>query len=484
MAGEDVILTYGADLSGLKQQLGQLKVGAAEVGSTLAGSLKGLAAGAGIGAAIAAVNGFGYAVQESVTFLRDSVVASLESEQANKRLANAVKNAGESFSFTFEQLKDSASVLQGNSIFSNEQIEAAQKVMIQYRLTGEQFRETQRLALDMAADLGKTPAQAAKILAQSLADPEKAMLRLRLAGISLSESARHQIGELTELGDSYKAQQVLLEDLTKTYAGASAAAADTATGGWAQMKNTLKDLQETLGNTILPYLKEMAPVASELAKLFNDIAKAVAAAFGNTSSIESFKNQMVGLQLVVRGLRLQFGGGGIGDGSADALREKLRGSSMYWKGQNPGDDGLPNGTGPGGAAYRPQGESIGGVRNAQIGFGSGIADGMALAIKQSGVLDTLQTASDSRIAALAEGIKSSIAKPQEGFTSGFEDSVSTFRRIQSSQASLDKVEERQLTALEKLVLEENNKRMRDDTRNTTLLEISASLKAGVPTVLQ
>lgn len=481
MAGEDVTISYGADLSSLKTALGGLKAASSAAGIGLA-SVFGAVGGVAATAAIKGLNLLGDAVVGTAGLLRDSVAAALESEQANRRLAEAVKRAGEAFSFTFDELKNSARVLQGNSIFSNEQIEAAQKVMIQYRLTGEQFRETQKLALDMAADLGQDPVQAAKTLAQALVDPEKAMLRLRVAGVSLSEGARHQIAELSELGDTYAAQKVLLEDLTKTYGGASAAAADTVSGGWQQMSNTLKDLMGSVGESFLPLLKEMVPVLKDIVQLFADWVKNANALFQivTGANMKEISAWTTGLSAVLQGANMDING-------TKPTNVKPR---VSW---GNGGDGLPGGTGPGGGAFRIEGESLGGISNKNIGFG--IADGMVLAMRRSGVLDSLggskdkdifaAGASDKRIAALAAGIKASVkASGQTEFKGGFEDSVDTFKRIQAAQYSTEKVEERQLTQLEKLVLSENEKRERDKTRNTTLIEISGRLKNGVPSVLQ
>lgn len=521
MANEDVTISYGADISALKKQLGELKAASDAAGASvktgLGAAFFGAAAGVGATATMAAINGLGYAVQGSITLMRDSVVAALESEQANRRLAESVKRAGESFSFTYDQLKESSRALQGQSIFSNEQIEAAQKVMIQYRLTGEQFRETQKLALDMAADLGKAPADAAKILARALADPEKAMRVLRASGVSLTEGARNQISTLIELGDVYGAQKALLEDLTKTFQGASAAAADTVTGGWQQISNTFKDLQGNLGEAILPLLKEMMPVLKEIVGVFADWARETTELIKSFGGMESVKDTLLALRFAIKGGALQAAGEDIGNAAGTVWNANKMGFRLgtegigalwdpyFWGMQDSTSpvrrrprrgtaDGLPNGTGPGGGGtvgtgdpmdYIDDGKKIGGISIRNTGIGAGVGLGLSLALGQSGMLDSLKSGSDDQIARLAAGIKKSVKDSGSDveFKSGFEDSVGTFKRIQSAQYNVNKVEERQLSALEKLVLQENDKRVRDEQRNTTLIGIETALKNGIPSVL-
>lgn len=556
MANEDVTLTYGADLSALKRALGDL------ASISFAGGALGLIGG--VTAALAATAGI----------LRSSTVAALEGEQANKKLAEAVKNAGSAFSYSYAQLKESSSVLQSQSSFSAEQIEAAQKVLIQHRLTGEQFRETQRLALDMAADLGGPPVESAKRLAQALEDPTKGLGRLRLAGISVSQASREEITRLAELGDMYGAQKALLTELQAKYGGLSATIAGTVTGGWTQLVNVVKDLREAIGQELLPYLEELLPVARATVLVFTDWAKEsiqLVGALGNPSWVSNFREAMIdafsqllallqktGVAFDVLVAKLQYfwaqainyietykytlsgaavgglagglaggpggtaiggaaGGGlgfladttrasvGLGPSAADDMRlkelaEKVVQANKAFSDLNPDvaalakeikarmtpgtGDGLDEGP-RGGGSYIPQGASLGPAEGDM--FGSAIASSMAMGLQQSGVLDTLKTASNERVAALAEQIKSSVSATgngKEAFQSGFEDTISTFKRIQTSQASVAEVEQRQLTALEKLVISESERRTRDESRNTTLLEISGALKNGVPAVAQ
>ena len=541
MAAEDVTIKYGADTGPLKEALADIRkqsaglssssggfwvelvknaklagaairatganmAGMAAIAASTAVAVGALAAAAvALVAALAAIAAAAAAVVGAVVVIRSSIAAALESEQANARLASAIENAGGKFEYTFQQLKTSARELSRQTIFSDEQIQAAQAVLIQYRLTGEQFRIVQRLAVDMASAMGTEPAAAASTLARALANPVQGIKQLRTEGVQFTTQATEQIKKLVELGDVYGAQQILLEQFSEKYNGAGQKLANTVTGSYAQIGNTIRDLQSQLGEAFLPYIQALIPIFRELAgvieKFTSDWIKAFEDVSTNTTWIQEFQDTVitalgtVGLFIdrLVSKFRVlnAMRGNGTAKERLDAYVNEAKLSEMtveeYTKDFRArvkapppaGGDGLPQGSTPKPFMTVTEFEGI----KTAIADGAKGAWNMVPGDLQKSIMSgiegaqTLRSASDETIARLAAGIDNPEAT--KGFKGGIEDSISTFRRIQAAVGSTEDVPKRQLSELEKLVLQENERRTRDDQRNQSLKSIEKALTGGV-----
>ncbi len=82
-------------------------------------------------------------------------------------------------------------------------------------ITGENFKRTQALALDLATalemDLGSATAQ----LGKALSDPATKLSSLSRAGIAFTKEQTEVIRKLAETGNVAKAQTIILDELER-----------------------------------------------------------------------------------------------------------------------------------------------------------------------------------------------------------------------------------------------------------------------------
>lgn len=169
----------------------------------------------------------------------------IEAETVAKQLDVAFKNMGEGLGFTRRELDEMASSLQRTTTFSDESVKSAQKMVLSFKsLRGEAFERTIRVAADLAAYLGQDIPQAAQTVGRALESPARGMLFLRRAGIVLSEQTQKTIKDFVKLGETSKAQEVLLRELESRMGGTAAAMRDTLGGALTGLKNAVGDIFE------------------------------------------------------------------------------------------------------------------------------------------------------------------------------------------------------------------------------------------------
>ena len=203
-----------------------------------------------------------------------------------------LKSTGASVGFTSKQLQKMASDLQSKTLFGDEEIlkDATAQLLTFTNITGEQFAESQKAALNLATRLDGDLKSASIMLGKALNDPVANLSAMSRAGIQFSEDQKEVIKSLAESGDMAQAQSIILEELEKQYGGSAEAAAKAGTGGLKQLANAFGDLQEEFGKVIMDFmppvidgLKNMLAAFQNLspqAKRFMVIGSGIAAALG------------------------------------------------------------------------------------------------------------------------------------------------------------------------------------------------------------
>ena len=203
-----------------------------------------------------------------------------------------LKSTGASVGFTSKQLQKMASDLQSKTLFGDEEIlkDATAQLLTFTNITGEQFAESQKAALNLATRLDGDLKSASIMLGKALNDPVANLSAMSRAGIQFSADQKEVIKALAESGDMAQAQSIILEELEKQYGGSAEAAAKAGTGGLKQLANAFSDLQEEFGKVIMDFmppvidgLKNMLAAFQNLspeAKRFLVIGSGIAAALG------------------------------------------------------------------------------------------------------------------------------------------------------------------------------------------------------------
>lgn len=170
-----------------------------------------------------------------------------------------ITNLGSSTTVTAQQVVDLSSALSdaaGKSLFGDDQIQAAENVILKFKEIKAPIQDVTQLSLDMAQALGTAPADAAKKLGLALQDPFNAVSDLQKQGVILTDTQKAVLDQFKATGDAAGAQTVLIDALNATYGGQAQAAAKAA-GGMVQFKAGLGETFETIGAELLPILDEL-----------------------------------------------------------------------------------------------------------------------------------------------------------------------------------------------------------------------------------
>ncbi|WP_144394840.1 phage tail length tape measure family protein [Pleionea sediminis] len=171
--------------------------------------------------------------------------ATAKQEQAFKQLEQGIASTNKQVGFSARELAGYASELQAATTFGDESIIEAQSQLVTFtRITGEEFKKTTELALDMSARFGVDLKSATLQLGKALNDPVANLSALSRAGIQFSKSQKDVIKSLVESGRLTDAQNLILKELEVQFGGSARAARDTFGGALQALGNNLGDLLE------------------------------------------------------------------------------------------------------------------------------------------------------------------------------------------------------------------------------------------------
>lgn len=264
------------DLS--KQQVTAFEKSVEAMGSRVKSSFNNVAAS--IAAALS--------VSSLISFGKQAVAAAAEAEEAEAKYVAMRKASNEATGVSIEKIKALAAELQRTTKFEDDNTVAVAANLLRYEnMSEEVFPRVIRLAADMADVFGGLSG-AANMLGRGLNDPANASRLLRTAGVELSDTVREQIKAFKESGDVGKAQALILEELEKRFGGLAGAMGDTFSGRLAKLANQWGDVQETLGNSLIPTIEKVMPLLDEFSRRFqatmNDAADASASSAGEGPS--------------------------------------------------------------------------------------------------------------------------------------------------------------------------------------------------------
>jgi hypothetical protein len=216
--------------------------------SSLGGAMGNVGMIAG-GAALAGVVALGAAIVGGVGDAQEARALYAATEQV-------IKTTGGAAGVSAQQVTDLASALSdasGKSLFGDDQIQAAENVLLTFTNIGKDvFPAATQATIDMAAALKTTPEAMDTLIGKALntADGYKT---LKKSGVDFTEQQSAQIDAMFAAGDAAGAQTIILDELNKKYGGQAAAAAGAA-GGLVQFKAGLGETFETIGGKLLPIL--------------------------------------------------------------------------------------------------------------------------------------------------------------------------------------------------------------------------------------
>ena len=206
-----------------------------------------------VGAATAAVYG-------AIKVAQDLVNAYKIQEQAEAKLAGAIKATGKQTSINIDHLKRYAAQLQKVTTYGDETTLSAMALLQNLGDLNEKgIKQLIPGIQDMATAMGLDLTMAAGLVGKTLGSTTNALSRYGIV-IDMTGTKQEKMAELTK-------------QMTEKFGGMSKTVADTATGSMVQMKNAVGDLKETLGGLIANSLKPAVSWFTKLAIKINDNIK-------------------------------------------------------------------------------------------------------------------------------------------------------------------------------------------------------------------
>jgi hypothetical protein len=232
------------------------------------GSILGGLAKAGVALATSVVPGLGWAslielIGEAITgvikFGFSSVTAFSEAEQSAVRLEGVLRSTGNTTGFNTEQMKAMNEELQRNAGIT----ETAGNTMAatftrMENIRGPIFDRAMRQTADLAAALGTTAPNAARMLADALDNPAQGMMRLHLSGIKFSQIEQERIKMLQDSMQLQKAQAEVLDVVAKKSQGQAVAKSMTFEGTMDRFGVLWDKYMTKLGAIFAPLLEAIA----------------------------------------------------------------------------------------------------------------------------------------------------------------------------------------------------------------------------------
>ena len=194
--------------------------------------------------------------------------------KAETKVATALKSTGNQVGYNLDQLKAYASELQSKTIFGDETIlnDVTTRLLAFTNITGENFKRTQQIVLDMSTALEMDLGSAATMLGKALDDPIGKMSALSRAGINFTDEQKTMVKQLVETGETAKAQTIILDALEQKFGGQAEAAAKVGMGALKQLKNSWGDFLEQIGQTMTPFINRIAGFLQRIVTLLQGMS--------------------------------------------------------------------------------------------------------------------------------------------------------------------------------------------------------------------
>jgi hypothetical protein len=274
MAEETVVIRFIGDdqVSKAADAAGNAVEGVGEKAKSSSGgfnALQSIATGAFMAIGAAAANLAGAALSKVGDFISGSIA---EASQWNSVIAQTeavVKSTGQAAGFSAKQFADMAqsmSASAGQSIFSDDAILGATNVLATFtEIKGTSFKGATQAILDISQAMGTDLQSSAVQVGKALNDPIAGISALSRVGVTFSEDQKALIKSMVETGDVAGAQQIILNELGKEFGGSAAAAVDTFAGQQIVLAEQFKNVQQSLGESLMPVLMRFGAFAQEVA---------------------------------------------------------------------------------------------------------------------------------------------------------------------------------------------------------------------------
>jgi phage-related protein len=253
------------------------------------GKLKGLIAGLGIGALLAGE-------------FKRSVDAANESNEVSRETEARLKSTGAAAWISAQQVGDLANALAAKTGIDDEQIRSNENLLLTFQSVRNEagkgndiFNQATKTILDMSVAFKESGQAASVQLGKALEDPIKNMGALARIGITFTAQQKEQIKTLVESGNKLQAQKVILAAVNAQVAGSAEAAATP----YKKLQVVLGNLEENLGNKLVPIINAASNFFLKHTKLVLGAAGAVAALVVVVRTVIAVQKAMAAAQAIL-----------------------------------------------------------------------------------------------------------------------------------------------------------------------------------------
>lgn len=202
-------------------------------------------------------------------FAGDSVAAYADAEQSQAALVAAYEKFPAIANVSIDALNELNTEIQRKTGMDGDALAASQATLAQFGLTGEQIQQLTPLMADYAAKTGKDLPTAAEALGKAVMGQGRA---LKEVGV-----------DFTDTGSAAGNFEQLVAGLDGTVGGFAETMGGTAAGKAAILEQSFGDIQETIGQFLIPVLTTLADVGATVTAWLADnpsVLQAVAIAVG------------------------------------------------------------------------------------------------------------------------------------------------------------------------------------------------------------
>jgi hypothetical protein len=231
---------------------------------------------AGLVAATAGAIAFGKGIYGSVQAAQDA-------EVVQAQLNAVLESTGGIAGVSADQINDLATSLSEMTMFDDEAIVSAESLLLTFTNIGKGvFRPATEAVLDMSQALGQDLQSSSIMLGKALQDPIQGITALRRVGVNFTDSQEDMIKALVNTGQLEEAQKLILRELQTEFGGSAEAAGKTFAGQLAILKTKLGNVQEMIGQKLLPVLSGFFDMLSnylskpETQAMLENLAKGIA----------------------------------------------------------------------------------------------------------------------------------------------------------------------------------------------------------------
>lgn len=207
-----------------------------------------------------------------IEFLKGSVEAFNESEQASAQLDATLRSTGNAANLNREALDAQALALMNTSLFDDDAITHTQGLLATFtNIKDAIYMEAVPAIADLATKMGGDLQGATIQVGKALNDPIKGISALSRVGVSFSESQKNVIKTLTETGHVAEAQKLILKELNTEFGGSAVASATSGTGAYTVLQHQMGNVREEIGGMIVAIGNELLPIFKSMVDGISDL---------------------------------------------------------------------------------------------------------------------------------------------------------------------------------------------------------------------